>query len=257
MRGSLTSFARRRSVQPVPLSELSDRERRLLPAGFDAVGEALRCGTTPVAACAVVGRALARDGASLGEALSGLSATYAALGDAAPDFEATEALCVAWSEATLDFLHDVSCEDPLTGLASLPHVRTRLTELYREAELGGPAVDLSHALVVVEVPPARALRSVPLHPGREDPGSPFERALRLASVAEALRVVFAGEETLARVGTHRIVVLARRTPELGETLSVLRDMFADLDLPTECRLWIEGLPAQDDLGGRLLSELAR
>ena len=53
----------------------------------------------------------------------------------APAFEAAEALSVAWSDATLEYLHDLSCEDPLTGLASLAHVRTRLDEIYREAEL--------------------------------------------------------------------------------------------------------------------------
>ena len=50
---------------------------------------------------------------------------------------------MAWSDATLEYLHDLSCEDPLTGLASLAHVRTRLDEIYREAELtdvlGAPA----------------------------------------------------------------------------------------------------------------------
>ena len=83
---------------------------------------------------------MACDGASLGEALSGLRETYAVLGDVAPDFSATEALSVAWSEATLEFLHDLSCEDPLTGLASLAHLRTRLAELYREGEREGRSV---------------------------------------------------------------------------------------------------------------------
>ena len=46
-----------------------------------------------------------------------------------PDFDATEALSVAWSEETLGYLHQVSCEDPLTGLATLAHLRARLAEL--------------------------------------------------------------------------------------------------------------------------------
>ena len=91
-----------------------------LPPGYDAVAEALVAGTElrwpPVRSWDAT---LARDGVSLGEALSGLGATYAALGGAVPDFAATEALSVAWSEATLEFLHDVTCEDPLTGLASV------------------------------------------------------------------------------------------------------------------------------------------
>ena len=78
---------------------------------------------------------MARDGAALGEALSGLRTTYELVLGEPPSFEATEALSVAWSEATLEYLHDLSCEDPLTGLASLAHVRTRLDEIYRESEL--------------------------------------------------------------------------------------------------------------------------
>ena len=248
MRGSLTSLTRRRAVcATTPGRELTESERRLLPLGFDAVGEALVSGTSPEAACAVLGRALARDGASLGEALSGLSATYTALGGAVPEFAATEALSVAWSEATLEFLHELSCEDPLTGLASFSHLRTRVAELYREAERNGVPIATTHALVVVDVVGAPA----------EGAGAPFTRALRLAAVAEALRTLFGGEETIARAGSDRILVLVRRGVELGETLGIARDLFSDLELPDLPRTWIEGLPAHPDLGVRLLSELAR
>ena len=92
-------------------------------------------GADVIAACSVVGRDVARDGAALGEALSGLRTTYELVLGEPPAFDAAEALSVAWSDATLEYLHDLSCEDPLTGLASLAHVRTRLDEIYREAEL--------------------------------------------------------------------------------------------------------------------------
>ena len=101
-------------------------------------------------------RALAQDGASLGEALSGLAATYHGLDAGSPPFPATAALSVAWSEVTLEFLHEVTCEDPLTGLSSVPHLRTRLTEVYREAERRGDSVRDTHALLVTDLtPPAR------------------------------------------------------------------------------------------------------
>ena len=100
---------------------------------FEAIGEALASDADTTAACAVIGRDVARNGASLGEALDGLRATFTLMRGAPPDFESTEALAVAWSEATLEYLHQLSCEDPLTGLASLAHVRTRLAELYRDA----------------------------------------------------------------------------------------------------------------------------
>ena len=86
----------------------------------------------------------------------GCSATYKRVLGREPAFGATESLCVAWSESTLEYLHSLSCEDPLTGLASLAHVRTRLAEIYREAENEGRDVRTAHALVVVE---ARAAAS--------------------------------------------------------------------------------------------------
>ena len=226
---------------------LTEAERQALPPRFEAVAEALVAGESPAAACAVAGRALAWDGASLGEALSGLRETWEALGDAAPDFTAVEALSVAWSEATLEFLHDVSCEDPLTGLASLPHLRTRLAEVYREAERTGTSVRRSHALVVVQVGGSA---------GGDAPTDNFTMALRLAALADALRTVFAGEEVIARAASGRVVALVRRTPELGETMTVTRDMLGDLGI-FDARLWVEGLPDGVEAGVRSLSELAR
>src|SRR5262245_37308359 len=126
----------RRSATPAPPAserDLPEAVRQALPRRFEAVGEALLGGEAPehrsvdvIAACSVLGRDVARDGAALGEALSGLRTTYSLVLGRAPDFEAAEALSVAWSDATLEYLHDLSCEDPLTGLASLAHVRTRL-----------------------------------------------------------------------------------------------------------------------------------
>ena len=98
MRDSLTPFLRRKAADPsAPGRELTEPERRSLPGGFDAVAEALASGRSPAAACAVAGRALAWDGVSLGEALSGLRDTCAAVGGAAPDVAAMESLAVAWS----------------------------------------------------------------------------------------------------------------------------------------------------------------
>ena len=253
MRTTLTSFTRRRVVTAgQPGRELTEAERHQLPPGFEAVGEALVSGADPEAACAVVGRSLACDGASLGEALSGLRETYSVLGDVAPDFSATEALSVAWSEATLEFLHDLSCEDPLTGLASLAHLRTRLAELYREAGREGLSVREGHALVVVDV-----TRSGTHERSSDDAlAAPFSRALTLATVADAARTVFSGGETVGRVAAERAVVLARRTPELAESVSILRATCSDLALDG-VRTWVEGLPDDPDLAVRLLSELAR
>ncbi len=248
MRSGLTLFSRRRVVEPpAPGRRLTEAERREVPLGYEAVAEALVGESSPVAACAEVGRDLACDGASLGETMSGLVATFAAVRAGVPDFASTEALSVAWSEATLEFLGDVTCEDPLTGLASAPHLRTRLTEVYRGAEPARDSVRRTHALVVVEVPPAVS----------DALGGPvFGHALGLAAVAEVVRAVFAGDETVARLGAQRIAVLTRRTGTLGADVAGVRSRLSSLDLPAEPRIWIEGLPGRRDLALRLLAELA-
>ena len=115
-----TLVFRRSPVDPAPVGpDLPDDVRHALPLRFEAVGESLVSGADVTAACSVVGRDVARDGAALGEALSGLRTTYELVLGEPPAFDAAEALSVAWSDATLEYLHDLSCEDPLTGLASL------------------------------------------------------------------------------------------------------------------------------------------
>lgn len=246
-----TSFSRRRFTAAVqtPGRDLPEAIRKQLPMRFEAVGEALVSGTEATAACAVVGRDVARDGAALGEALSGLRATYDLLLGSEPDFRATEALSVAWSEATLEYLHDLSCEDPLTGLASLAHVRTRLSEIYREAELRDEGVHRTHALVIVDLG-SRTRLAAPEHR--------FSRALRLVQVTEAMRAVYCGGQTLGRLGLDRAVALVPRTSGLGTSVALLREFLDDVDLgAARPRVWIEGLPAAAASATRLLDDLAR
>ncbi len=227
---------------------LPEAVRRSLPMRFEAVGEALASEESTVAACATAGRDVARDGAALGEALDGLRATYRLVRDAAPDFEAAETLSVAWAEATLEYLHQLSCEDPLTGLASLAHVRTRLAELYRHAEQAGTCVQRTHALVVVESAFRRRA-----HPSEH----PFTRALHLVRVCELVRAVFPSE-TVGRLGLDSAVVVVRREPDLGTSVRLLRELLTDLgEGSVHLRVWIEGLPAGDDSAAGLLDELAR
>ena len=232
-----------------PGRDLPEHVRLALPLRFEAVGEALVSRTDPIAACTVVGRDVARDGAALGEALEALRATYELVRGTPPDFEATQALSVAWSDATLEYLHDLSCEDPLTGLASLAHVRSRLDEIYREAELTDVAVPGSHALVVVEL----CFREPVGVPGHH-----FTRAMRLVQVAEAIRAVYSGGQTLGRLGLDRAVAVVPRSVDLGMSVALLRDFVADLDLgDADARVWIEGLPPSAGSASRLLDELSR
>lgn len=244
-----TSLSRRRTASDSAAPELlPDDVLEALPARFEAVAEALAAAADPRPACAVVGRSLARDGAGLEEGLDGLRATYELVPGTEPDAAAVESLSLAWGEATLEFLHTLSCEDPLTGMASLAHLRSRLDEAYREVDFSGGSVSSDWALVVVEMSPG----------GTRHPEHQFTRALRLVQVGRVLRTVFPGGETIGRVGADRAAVVARRGPYLGFSVARAHELMGGLDLGrATLRVWIEGLPASPDQARVLLDELAR
>ncbi len=220
-----------------------------LPTRFDAVGERLAAGDDAHDACAVVGRALARDGADLGEALDGLRSTYARVLGGEPDFRAVRALGVAWGEETLGYVHQLSCEDPLTGLASRGHLRARLSEVYRAAEQRGLSASTSHALVVVDLPLLAVTGS------REDP---FSAALRLVEFAEVTRLVFSGDESIGQVSRSRLVAIVERGDLLPRRVQLLHSLLADRGpAGNRAATWIEGLPDTDDGVACLLDEIAR
>jgi hypothetical protein len=240
----------RKGAQAVATADidLAEDVQRLLPARFEAIGERLAAGHDASAACAQVGRETARDGADLGEALDGLRSTYAHVLGGEPEFGAVRALCQAWSEETLGYLHQVSCEDPLTGLASLAHLRTRLSEIYRAADQAELPVPVSHALVVFELP-VSAVRAG---------GNAFDSVLRLVRLAECARMAFPGGQTIAQASRGRLVLVTPRGDLLARRVGLLRDLVGDLDPGTgRARVWIEGLPPSDDGAGRLLDEITR
>ncbi|MFL6159291.1 MAG: hypothetical protein ACJ72D_24665 [Marmoricola sp.] len=228
--------------------EMPERLRQKLPARFEAVGEALAAGSEAHAACAVVGRDLARDGVDLSEALHGLRSTFALVVGREPDFGSTRALGIAWSDETLGYLHEVSCENPLTGLATLAHLRGRLAEIQRGAESRGTGGESSHALVVVDVPELALT----------DHDQRLGGALVMAQVASQVRLVFEGEESIGEASPSRLLVIVERTERLGNRVSTLRDLLAEVTPPDSVvRLWIEGLPTNAAATSALLDELAR
>ena len=244
----------RRPPAPVPgvCEPESSGVRSGLPHRFEALGEALTSGTAVLDACSVAGQDLARDGASIEETLEGLRATCEAATGTEPVFDVVAALVGAWSETTLGYLHQLSCDDPLTGLASQAHLRSRLSELYRLADGAHPIS--GHALVMCAMPSG--------DDPSEEPGDHFTRAMRLARAGELARTVFARDETIARLGPRRVAVLTHRDERLGRRVAVLRTLMDGLE-PGEdlggqpARVWIEGLPSSDASAGALLDELAR
>ncbi|UDY24679.1 hypothetical protein [Nocardioides sp. Kera G14] len=175
-------------------------------------------------------------GVSLGESIEGLRSTTRLVAERDPDFDEMQALSVAWSEATLAYLHGLSCSDPLTGLSSMAHLRERLAGLYRDAREDADR----HALVVAEL-------------AQPDGLDLWAVARRLTLVGHAARSVFTGQEAIGKVGASRVVVVARRDDALVQRVNLLRRMVSD----RAARVWIERLPTTDASAAHLLDELAR
>ena len=58
----------------------------------------------------------------------------------------------------------------------------------------------------------------------DEPGDHFTRAMRVARSGELARTAFARDETVARLGMHRVGILTRRDDHLGRRVRVLRTL---------------------------------
>lgn len=189
-----------------------------------------------------VGASAAQLGVPLHEVMDHVERAYA---PGEPAFGTVRAAAVAWAETTAHDHADRSCEDPLTSLATLPHLRSRLTEIYREAERAGPPVAESSTMLVVEL--SRPVR-----------GHELEHALSALDVAEVLRTVFTGDETVARLSSRRFAALARRDRvDPTTTVLVARLLERVLGDAEPVRLWVEHLPAAPSGVPALLAALSR
>lgn len=209
-------------------------------AAVDTVAAAALRGVGLAAACGGLGRERARGGIGIGEALTDLAALcYVLDGAGEPPLHLTRPLAEGWADAGLASMSQATCEDPLTGLATLPYLRTRLGEVYREArQAGGCAAD-THRLLVAEPP------------GQLDP---WDRLSVLILVSNELRAAFPGGETLALASSARAFALVRALPELRFRATGLRRNLAALH---GTRLRLLKPPAQQEEALRLLDGLAR
>ncbi len=235
--GLFATRARRSTADPEAALP-SGRLERVVPQRLVAVAEAWASGSGSGEACEFAGRGLAQDGASLDEVLAVLRDVSRTVVGQDPSYDDVRALCRGWSESTLSYLHQLSCDDPMTGLASLAHLRTTLFEFFR-GELDDPQrVSDSRALVVVDL-------------GGVVGASTLSHALRLTRVGETVRTVFPAAP-VGRVGHQRIVLVARRDDRLGRRVKLLKRM-----LEAPARVWIEGIPPSDTGAALLLDELSR
>jgi len=189
-------------------------------------------------ACGLLGRERGRAGIGIGEALTDLGALCHVLTGGEPPLELVQPLSEGWAEAGLAQLSDAACEDPLTGCATLPYLKTRLGEVYREARWIGRGVAGTYRLLVAELP------------GRLDA---WDRMTVLMLVSNDLRAAFPGGETLSLAGRSRAVVLVPVRPELPVRVARLRE---SLGSAYSARLRLVTLPPRHEEALRLLAGLA-
>jgi hypothetical protein len=215
----------------------------MLSSGLDEalLADAVRDGRPDVADVALeVGASAARLGVPLHEVLDHVERAFAGQ---EPSFEATRAVVLAWADEALVLHADISCEDPLTSLATMAYLRSRLAELYRGAGRDGHLVADRSALVVVELPGRR--------------GHDIEQSLRALDVAEAMRAVFAGDETVAQMSPRRFAALVGRERADALSMSLLRILLERaLGSQVHPRLWVEELPRSADGIARVLAGLS-
>lgn len=209
--------------------------------------------TDPGDALVRLGRARAEAGAGLSETLMDLAALHAVLTEGtsmvAPNVDALPArmlrmTALGWADVVSKQAGNCRSEDPLTGLATLAYLRTRLGEVYREASVP------DYLLVLLRLDLTQA--------------TGWSRVVAMTLLADAMRVVFDGGETLATVGSGVAAVLTRRDDTLARKVSNLRVLAADALAvdphvrPTgPAKVWMERLPATHAEACTLLTALGR
>lgn len=193
-----------------------------------------------------LGFARADAGVSLGETLADVDGLAVVLPGLATDV-LHRAVSLGWADRMM--VPIVSVFDPLTGLVSPDYLRTRLGEVYRAAEVAGTKVSVSHALVVVRMDLT----------GRAG----WDRITPLILSGDAMRTVFDGGQTLARLADHMAVALTDREVMLARRARLLTEMVAqrlvrdDRRPSSGPRVWIERLPDSLPAAIDLIGELSR
>lgn len=193
--------------------------------------DAVRAGRVDAVDVALeVGASAASLGVPLHEVLDRVERAFDGL---EPSFAMVRGVAVAWAETSRTLQLEMSCENPLTQLSTVPHLRHSLDAAYRAAERDGTTVSDRYALVVVEL-------------GRTA-GHTLEHTLRAVDVSVALRSAFPGDEVIAHLSPRRFCVLAEMERLDQTTLNLVTILLRrNFDSPPP-RVWVEMLPpsAQD------------
>lgn len=209
---------------------------------FAPLEEAVRDGRSDVAVVAhEVGACAAQMGIPLHEVMDHVERAHV---QGEPLFATVRAAALAWVDMALLHQVDVSCEHPLTSLSTVPHVRSRLGDVYRGAERAGTRAADTYALVVVEL-------------RRADLGNELEESLHALEVADTMRSVFAGDETIAQMSARRFGALVQREHADTVTIRLLALLLErTLGHTGQARLWVEQLPGSPDGIASLLAALS-
>jgi hypothetical protein len=218
-------------------------------AGLAAVGV-----SALAAACAGLGRSRARAGVGIAETIDDLAALFAVLGGGGgertgvlgggegerwdPALRLVGAIAEGWAEESVSQFARGGCEDPLSGLATLSYLRTRLAEVYREAEQGGTSPAETHRLLVVGLP------------RRPDP---WRRLALPILVGRDLRAAFPGGETLALAKPGPAIALVPARRDLPLRYARLR---RNIQAAFGTQIRMTPLPGQLTEALRLVDELA-
>ena len=208
----------------------------------DAVAEAMLPGVPSAElarACGALGRARAQAGVGVTETITDLAALYAVLDRGNPPLPLVNAIAEGWAEEGLARHADGRCEDPLTGLTTVPYLRTRLAEVYREADQLGTSPVSTHRLVLIS----------PV--GRPDP---WRRLAVDILLGHDLRAAFPGGDTLAQspVSGAGIALINAH----ADTTARYTKLRRTVELGYGARTWMSSLPALLTEALRLVDELA-
>ncbi len=216
-----------------------------LKASVDALCEALVEGRVPWDAAERLGRERGAAGVGLPETLADIDAlTTLVTTDLAEQLR--RAVSLGWSEQAT--APQVEIIDPMTGLAILGYLQVRLEEVYRAGAAAGIPVNESHALVMVSV---------------DTQGHALGRRLPMVIVADGLRAVFDGGESLAVLSDWVIAVLCERERRLPRRValaqSTAKRLLSSDDLvgDVQVRSWIEPLPSTVGMATQLVANLSR
>lgn len=214
-------------------------------------------------ALADLARARAEAGAGLEETLTDLAALHAVLDspddpadglvatdpDAAPT-RLVRTTALAWSDASCGELRNAGATESLTNLATHAYLRTRLHEVYREAARDGLRVPETHSLLAVTLDLSGVIG--------------WSRLMAMVLVADVLREVFDGGESVALLGPSVAVVLAPRDTAFGDRALtagwlVTERLSADPQLAASRRPWlrVEKLPGSFPEARELLRRISR